>query len=741
MKKSLKLLLATYLFMTSLSMAQTTRRRGAALLLVMGVMTVVSLIGVAAISLAQSGSRTALDVTGPWRAHYLAESGVQVARYLQMRDGGAWPDGGRTFRLQNGDFVHVAFRAERFHVAATSAPGGALQARARTMASLRPLTLAAAKVREFFFNTVGAEFALVDGTVQGSLRVPSLLSPHSEVFAAGKRVIAGDLALGPQASTSPATAYRRLNDTTVQGDVFVSVPGRRDVFHDVAGVVGGQPKFSVIGGNLYVFGDVIIEGMVIEGSVYATGSVYFLVNNLASPDAATAETNPATAFRSAASFDPGQFPGRGVRGDIHAGGNVYVRQGQVGGSIYAGGHVLVRGGTVGGDISAGASAVGNVSVLDPAGIPDGQQVRGNITASGTIFISSGNAVGASMARGNLWAAGNVESNAPRNVTLTGDAFAGGSRNDLDPSRVLVVAPDLRSPQAPVAPLEQPNAEGFVLSPRLTWDGAGYYSLGGFRNNTIIDQTTNRNPPLVDVVVTTMNGNNVTIAPGQYRRLHTSSAPAALNYYLKSGDYYFTFAAFGAPGVRSKVHIDLSKDDLPFNFYASGVQTGFVTRSVALAFSGVDLYIKFDDSGYHRVGDSQFTDLQWRQIARRLYWESHGGFSITNRALLWSNHPNSSLSGSMIWLGAPNSAGIPPEETRYFIGTVLARGENVALNIAGSGYTSGSLRLASRMFWVGAASALSNIISFDEELDASGQGLQLNYSLAEHAREQWREPPP
>lgn len=397
-----------------------SRIRGSALISLVGVLVVMSLLGTTAVTLTQTTDRVTLDVSGPSRSHYLAESGLQVARYLHAVEGGV---NHPVLRLATGDTVQVNFDASTstFTATATVATGSALQARARTVGgvlAMGPPPPPPPVVAPAYQVMVGTQFNSGAGTVGGSIRAGSV-----ETSGTYRTYVQGDIISDTTAS---------LQRTIVEGDVY-TLGG--DFF------VGSY--MSRLEGDVYVFGNAVLgtsSGGVLQiaGDVIATGNIE-------------------VARRGAT-----------VQGDVHAGGNVFIHLSDTGGSIYATGDVtLFDQSLVPGDIHAG----GNVYLHNST--TDTRTVRGNIYAGGNVHFRGRTVVGTEgdPATGQVSAGGNIifEDHRYNRFTIMGEAKAAGPRNDATRANVLQVVP---APTPPTPPRLPSDYYGPVVAPKGTNFTAG-----------------------------------------------------------------------------------------------------------------------------------------------------------------------------------------------------------------------------------------------------------------------------
>jgi len=282
-----------------------------------------------------------------------------------------------------------------------------------------------------------------------------------------------------------------------------------------------------------------------------------------------------------------------ITGDIHAGKTITLQPGSVvRGSVFSRGKVLLTGSsvTVEGDIHAGEDFSAT-----------GSSVHGNVYAQGDITLNGSRILGDAHANGNIiLTAWRAQSPIIRN------SFAGGRRNDHS-NLIYQNVIDPIEPDSDFGCPSTPPPKKQTITPDLT-------------KNIVFSQFT----PI----------SASTIAPGVYGRLQFGGGATVT---LQAGTCSqpeqtgcYVFQSFGPASWGQTLRLDLSTD-------------GYITVLVKedIEFSG-PIFVKTKEFDYTRI--ENIPDETARELARRVYWETHGKFTVA------------SSNGTRRWFGTVLSEG-------------------------------------------------------------------------------------
>lgn len=264
-----------------------------------------------------------------------------------------------------------------------------------------------------------------------------------------------------------------------------------------------------------------------------------------------------------------------VAGDIYAFGNVILESGtSVLGTIYATGDVVLQSGNtlVGGDIHAGGSLVAASA-----------EILGSVYADVNVNIRNGTEIGGEAHAGNDLIYGTGQDN-----VISGDSFAGGSRNDHQPSSTFQDTPPRVEPLPPTGcppPPPPPQLQSFTSG------------------------TTD---------VTIPQNGNMTLNPGTYGDVSIGGGATIT---LEAGDCMevgdpgcYVVNSFGPASWGQTLRLDLSTGD-----YITVFSVGDI------GFSG-PIEVSTDGVTYTDIQDIPIETA--KELAKRVYWETHGTFTIS-----------------------------------------------------------------------------------------------------------------
>jgi len=263
-------------------------------------------------------------------------------------------------------------------------------------------------------------------------------------------------------------------------------------------------------------------------------------------------------------------------GNIFSEGNVVISGGaQVEGSIYAKGDIVISGGgsNSGGDIH---SCNGSVT------ISGGASAGVDIYATGNANISGNSSVG-----GSVYTAGQIHMTG--SASIVGNAVAGETIHKSGGTRIdgneieNALPPVLKSPVCPdsfdFSNVSMPVKTEFAA-------GGSNYGTGGWAQTAII-------------------------SPGSYGNVNFGGSGKL---YLQGGDYYFQGINYGWGG---KLYLDLSSVDDINIFIKNSFQTG----------GGFEVFVSMDGTNYVPILTDGKPDTDVRDLAARVYLETHGNFNI------------------------------------------------------------------------------------------------------------------
>lgn len=405
--------------------------------------------------------------------------------------------------------------------------------------------------------------------------------------------------------------------------------------------------------SIEVTGNVMAEaGVVMESSAKVLGNVCVLEGNLWMRSAGTTIFGNAYVFGDV-KLDSHTF----IHGDLYATGDVEILQhSKVGGNVHAGGIVsLASGGEVAGSIYSGES-------VDSA--PSGTKVGGSIHAQQNINLTSTTVGSGIYAGANVHLVGvvNVGGDVHAGINLTvntgwgpnmsnigGSTYAGGSTNQLQPTSIFQPAPPRRAPTIPTEPYGCPPIPPIP----------GMQSFTASSDHITVAQSSHH-----------------TLSPGVYGNLFINGA-ATVTLTASTCDYVdqpgcYIFQSFDGARWGQTLRLDLS---------GSGSIHVFVVGN--LQFSG-PVEVSTDGINYTRINN--LDPEVAKELARRVYWEVHGGFTITTH-----------------------------NGIRQWMGTVLCQN---------------NLRFPSSFYGVGAYATIDGNIFVDPS------NPTIYYSVADFARDNW-----
>ncbi len=331
-----------------------------------------------------------------------------------------------------------------------------------------------------------------------------------------------------------------------------------------------------------------------------------------------------------------------VQGSVLANDIVLTGQGTVTGDIYSSGQVDVTRGTVTGDIhsangisvtSAESRVEGWLFSEGPIDVGGGAQVLGSIYScggdvtiggNGTILGTAANPIeirskgsvylsGSALVHGVVYAAGSIQMSGT--ALIDGNAYAGGAisigNNNLITGTYLQNSPTW---------VEEPICPYLANLDDLNLPDATVFTAGG----------TNISVPAGKAGSPT----NYYLAPGTYGNLSSPNNPQGLTkLYLKAGttghgNYYFNSVTLGS---ATTLYLDLSGT---FDIRI------FVTGNITVQ-GNLNVLVSTDGSTYRTITDVATDPL----IAARVYWESHGNFSLGAQSKWFGSvyTPNGNLS--------------------------------------------------------------------------------------------------
>lgn len=279
-------------------------RRGAILVWTLLTAVLLSALGLGIVQMSSSSRQTHFAGVGTAQARFYAEAGLAYARHVHCTEG--WADGVEVTLYPDGQTQVVISRTgEQWLAEAEAFMGTAMAARARSWGQLG----------DCGGGGGGGPGERPDDYVvynPGSFAVPSGGDVTGSVY-------------GEEVTLSNANV--RVSENVVSGS-SVSLGTRTQVGGFVCALDGDvvlRSSGTQVAGDVKAFGDVVLEsGTEVLGSIYATGQVELEASNCY------------------------------VGGDIHAGGSIVIKKGEIGGSLYAGWNVEIENGTeVGGEVHAG----------------------------------------------------------------------------------------------------------------------------------------------------------------------------------------------------------------------------------------------------------------------------------------------------------------------------------------------------------------------------------------------------
>ncbi|MCH8539724.1 MAG: polymer-forming cytoskeletal protein [Opitutales bacterium] len=292
-----------------------------------------------------------------------------------------------------------------------------------------------------------------------------------------------------------------------------------------------------------------------------------------------------------------------VVGDIRANGNVVLQSGTaVLGSIFATGNVILHSSNsfVGGDIHAGGSV----------DISHGE-VLGNVYASWNINFNGNTDIGGEVHAGN-----NITSGWGRGGTIEGDSFAGGAINNFQPGNTNIPSPSRVEPTPPTGcppPPPPPPLQSFMAG----------------TEDIVVPQSGSRVlPPGVYGDLTIGGGSTLTLQAGNCQEVGDPGC--------------YVFKSFGPGSWGQTLRLDLSTGDRITVFVEGPIR-----------FSGP---VQVSTDGVSFTNLNQIDVETAKQLARRVYWETHQDMHITSN------------NGTRQWMGTVLSAGnINVESSFYGVG--------------------------------------------------------------------------
>ncbi len=317
-----------------------------------------------------------------------------------------------------------------------------------------------------------------------------------------------------------------------------------------------------------------------------------------------------------------------VKGNINASGNVILQSGTtVLGDVFAGGNVELK--------SSNARVLGNIHAGGKVEIHSGCTVGKNVFAGTNVSLYNSQSKDQGV-QGDVHAGQNIFME--NNTNISGQSWAGGGINHHNPNKIHQPVPPRIKPSAPSVCIKEP-----IPPPRMQSFAAG-------KEDIVV--------PQFDTII---------IEPGEYGRLQFSDKSTVT---LKGGVY--KFSEINGANSQLTLRLDLSNGKDIKVFTVGNVRyTGPIEVSV-------------DGSTWLRISELDTSTAE--MLARKVYWENHGNFTITT---------NNSI--------------------RQWFGTVLSK-NNITLN--------------SSFYGIGAYATVEGTF------DIKSSNPNITYIIADFARENW-----
>jgi hypothetical protein len=263
-------------------------------------------------------------------------------------------------------------------------------------------------------------------------------------------------------------------------------------------------------------------------------------------------------------------------GNIFSEGDVEIKgSAKVEGSIYAKGDIEISGGgsNIDGDIH---SCNGSVT------ISGGASAGVDIYATGNVNISGGSSVG-----GSVYAAGQILLTG--SASIVGNAVAG--ETILKSGNTRIDGNEIENAVPPV--LKLPVCPDFFDFSNVSMPVKTEFTAGGINYGT------------------GGGAQSADISPGSYGNVNFGGSGKL---YLQGGNYYFQSINYGSGG---KLYLDLSSIDDINIFIKNSFQTG----------GSFEVFVSMDGTNYVPILTDGKPNPDVRDLAARVYLESHGDFNI------------------------------------------------------------------------------------------------------------------